>query len=186
MQIVRASSYKRMPWKNGGGETTEILVSPAGADFAAMDWRLSMATVAADGPFSSFPGIDRTLSVLSGTLRLEIAGASVDLMEMSPPYTFAGEAAVNGVVLRGPVTDLNVMTRRDKLKHEVRRIAVTGEKSVPVAAGVVLLFCHTGTVTLPDTQTLGPTDAAVAETTGGAISLRSAAPTTVYVITISH
>lgn len=91
MEIIRSASYKRMPWKNGGGETIEIAVFPPAADFAAMDWRLSMATVAADGPFSSFPGLDRTLSVLAGTLGLEIDGVRVDLMEMSPPHSFRGE-----------------------------------------------------------------------------------------------
>ena len=50
-----------MPWKNGGGETAEIAVSPPGAALDDFDWRLSMARVETDGPFSAFPGIDRTL-----------------------------------------------------------------------------------------------------------------------------
>ena len=62
--ILTASSYRRMPWKNGGGETVEIAVSPEGAALSEFDWRISMATVATDGPFSIFPGIDRTLSIL--------------------------------------------------------------------------------------------------------------------------
>ncbi len=185
MQIIRSASYKRMPWKNGGGETTEIAVSPPGADFAAMGWRLSMATVAADGPFSSFPGIDRTLSVLSGTLGLDIGGARVDLMEMSPPHSFPGEAAVHGVVVRGPVTDLNVMTRREALRHDVRRIAVAGEKSVIVEPRTLVLFCQTGAVSLPTGETLQAFDTAIGETSGGAIVLKSAAPSTLYVITIT-
>lgn len=186
MQIVRSATYKRMPWKNGGGETTEIVVSPPGADFAAMDWRLSMATVAADGPFSSFPGIDRTLSVLSGTIRLEIGGTPVDLMEMSPPHCFPGEAAVNGIVLRGPVTDLNVMTRRETLRHEVRRISVAGEKTVTASAGALVVFCHTGAVTLPGGETLNALDTAVGETEGGGLLFKSAALSTLYVITITR
>ncbi len=39
-----------MPWKNGGGVTTEICVSPPSGAF---DWRVSIATVNADGPFST-------------------------------------------------------------------------------------------------------------------------------------
>ncbi|WP_431460998.1 HutD family protein, partial [Klebsiella pneumoniae] len=31
MRILRAADYRSMPWKNGGGVTTEIAVSPAGA-----------------------------------------------------------------------------------------------------------------------------------------------------------
>jgi environmental stress-induced protein Ves len=185
MQIVRSASTKRMPWKNGGGETTEIAVSPPGADFAAMAWRLSMATVASDGPFSSFAGIDRTLCVLAGTLRLDIDGTKIDLMEMSPPHAFSGDAKTEGFVLRGPVTDLNVMTRRDAMRHDVRRVSVLGEKTVTRGAGTLLLFCHTGAVGLPGGETLQPLDTAVDETSVGPLVLQSATPSTVYVITIT-
>ena len=185
MQVIRSASYKRMPWRNGGGETIEIAVFPPAADFAAMDWRLSMATVAADGPFSSFPGIDRTLSVLAGTLGLEIDGVRVDLMEMSPPHSFRGEAAVNGLVVRGPVTDLNVMTRRGALTHDVRRVSVAGEKTVTTSAGTLLLFCHTGAVTLPSGETLQALDSAMGQTDGGTIGFRSTVLSTLYVIGIA-
>jgi environmental stress-induced protein Ves len=57
--------YARMPWKNGGGQTTEIAVS-AGASLADFDWRVSIAEINADGPFSAFAGVDRTLVLLSG------------------------------------------------------------------------------------------------------------------------
>lgn len=36
------------------------------AAHSEFDWRISMATVATDEPFSIFPGIDRTLSILDG------------------------------------------------------------------------------------------------------------------------
>ena len=66
MRILRASGHKRMPWKNGKGETIEIAVFPEGASVDTFDWRISMAPVASNGPFSVFPGIDRTLSILTG------------------------------------------------------------------------------------------------------------------------
>jgi uncharacterized protein len=185
MRIIRAAECRRMPWKNGGGETTEIAVHPPGADFEAMDWRLSMARVTADGPFSCFPGIERTLSVLSGTLRLVIDGAAVDLMETSPPHTFPGEARTEGVVVRGPVSDLNVMTRRESLRHDVRRVAVVGETTLSVGAGTRLVFCRSGAVTLPGGQSLAAGDTAVDEAADGALTLTSAAPSIVYVVTIS-
>ena len=49
MWILRESNYVTVPWKNGGGLTREILKVPADAD--AFDWRLSLATIAAPGPF---------------------------------------------------------------------------------------------------------------------------------------
>ncbi len=77
MKLYRAHDHKRMPWKNGGGETVEIAVFPPGAGVDDFDWRISMATVASDGPFSIFPGIDRTLSILDGAgLSLKMEGGN--------------------------------------------------------------------------------------------------------------
>jgi environmental stress-induced protein Ves len=64
MKILRASTHKAMPWKNGGGETAEIAVFPEGASMQDFGWRVSMAKVTENGPFSLFPDIDRTLSIL--------------------------------------------------------------------------------------------------------------------------
>ena len=55
-----------MAWKNGGGETAEIAVFPEGACYDDFHWRLSMARIAADGPFSTFPNVDRTLALIEG------------------------------------------------------------------------------------------------------------------------
>ena len=187
MQVIRAADYKRMPWKNGGGETAEIAAAPAGADFAAMDWRLSMASVAADGPFSPFPGIDRTLCVLTGALGLEIgAGARVDLTEASDPFPFSGDVPVRGIVSRGPVTDLNVMTRRDRLRHQVRRIAIDSTVSLAVPPGTVIVFCHRGTVTLSDGLALQPLDTAVGAAPDGPLDIQALVPATIFLITIER
>jgi environmental stress-induced protein Ves len=56
-----------MRWKNGGGTTTQILVEPQGA--ARLAWRVSVADVAASGPFSSFPGYERHIVVIEGGAR---------------------------------------------------------------------------------------------------------------------
>lgn len=66
MRLIRSASYRRQPWKNGGGETIEIAAHPVGATTDNFDWRISMARVEGDGPFSTFPDIDRTLTILEG------------------------------------------------------------------------------------------------------------------------
>jgi environmental stress-induced protein Ves len=148
MRILRASDYRRMPWKNGGGETVEIAVSPEGAGLADFDWRVSMAGVAADGPFSIFPGIDRTLSILEGDgLLLSVEGAApVELTQASDPFAFPADVAASASLVGGPVTDLNVMTRRAALAHRVTRLAVDGPQNVELSAPVGLLFCHRGSL----------------------------------------
>lgn len=123
MKILRASDHKRMPWKNGGGETVEIAVFPAGASIEDFDWRISMATVACDGPFSSFPDVDRTLSILSGAgMELTMnGGASVTLDLDSEPYQFPADRPAFAALVDGVTTDLNVMTRRGRFSHRVIR-----------------------------------------------------------------
>jgi environmental stress-induced protein Ves len=122
--ILRESDYRRMRWKNGLGETAEVAIAPDGAALDDFDWRVSMARVDADGPFSPFAGIDRTLSILAGGgLRLATQGAeAVDLGPVSAPYSFAGDVPCAATLLEGPVTDLNVMSRRDRCWHRVRRL----------------------------------------------------------------
>ncbi|CDZ42175.1 HutD family protein [Neorhizobium galegae] len=123
MKILRASDYKRMPWKNGGGETVEIAVHPAGTSIEDFDWRISMASVASDGPFSSFPDVDRTLAILSGDgIDLTVDGdTSVTLTRSSEPYPFAADRPVFATLVNGVTTDLNVMTRRGRFSHRVIR-----------------------------------------------------------------
>jgi len=42
-----------MTWKNGGGVTREIICQPLGAGMDDFDWRVSIAHIASDGPFSA-------------------------------------------------------------------------------------------------------------------------------------
>ena len=124
MDIVRARDYLIMPWKNGGGATTEIAVGPSGASLETFDWRISMARVASDGPFSRFVGIDRTLAVIAGSgLVLTIGDrAPITLAAESAPVSFDGEAITSTKLLAGEITDLNVMTRRGRFIHRLTRI----------------------------------------------------------------
>ena len=47
--VFPAAARQSRPWKNGGGETAEIVVWPPGAGFDGFDWRVSTARVAQDG-----------------------------------------------------------------------------------------------------------------------------------------
>ncbi len=112
MQILRAADRVATPWKNGGGVTREVAARPPGAGMDGFDWRVSLADVAADGPFSAFPGVDRVLTVIEGDgLVLEVEGRSTRL-EPGAPFAFPGEAAVVARLTAGPIRDLNVMVRR--------------------------------------------------------------------------
>ncbi len=141
MRLIGPADYRRMPWKNGGGATVEIAVSPSGASLDAFDWRISMATVVESGPFSSFPGIDRTLCVLEGNgIRLDVDGNASTLTQSSAPFAFAADARVSGTPLDGPITDLNVMTRRGRYRHAVSRKAALRSLALMTAGSCSLIF----------------------------------------------
>lgn len=113
---IPASAYRRMVWKNGLGVTEEIAVSPPGATVASQfSARLSRARVTAGGPFSSFPGCDRILTVIDGEgLSLTVSGQTIALARFQP-FRFAGDHPVTAVLARGPVTDFNVIFDRERV-----------------------------------------------------------------------
>lgn len=157
MRKWTSQDYTSMPWKNGGGSTTELAVFPQGASLDDFVWRLSTAQVSAPGPFSHFAQIDRTLAILSGDgliLHQHDGGqerASVALHQDSQPYRFAGDVPVHAELCGGPVVDLNLMTRRDVCQHFMQRLTA-GEHDVMAAdAQQILLYCARGIARLgPD------------------------------------
>lgn len=189
MRIFRAADYRRMPWKNGGGETTEIAVSPEGASVDDFDWRLSMATVASGGPFSVFAGIDRTLAVLEGEgLSLTIEGmGTTELTTGSAPLPFPGDAPTCAGLIGGTVIDLNIMTRRGRLAHKMRRLDVSGAMEIAVTAAQLLVFCQRGTCHLAaaETVTLRPLDTAHFGVAPQTLRVETNAPATLFLIELS-
>lgn len=137
-----------MPWKNGGGDTTEIAVEPPNAGLVSFDWRVSMAGVATDGPFSSFPDIDRTLCLLDGAGLVLTVGsaAAVHLTPASLPHSFPADRPTAAVLTDGPVTDLNVMTRRGRCTHHVTRVVLATSTRMPGEGATRLVFVAAGRV----------------------------------------
>lgn len=112
-RIYRGVERRFTPWKNGGGETAEILCQPEGAGFDDFDWRISTAKVGQSGPFSVFPGIDRVLTVIEGgAMRLSFeTGDSVTCHPDGVPHGFSGAVACHADLSDAPLLDLNLMVR---------------------------------------------------------------------------
>ncbi len=123
LRVLWAAGYVEQPWKNGGGVTREIALGPTGAGLANFDWRVSLADVSEFGPFSTFPGVDRTLTVLDGQLRLAFGEAApITLTSGSPPLTFPADVVCHGFPVDGRALDLNVMVRRARYQAHVERL----------------------------------------------------------------
>ena len=111
MRLLRRADYPTRPWRNGGGISHEI------AWHEHDDWRLSLAEITRDGPFSDYAGFDRTLTVIGEGLRFN--GTPIG----PAPHAFRGEDAIAATLHAGPVLAFNVITRRGACAHEVARRA---------------------------------------------------------------
>jgi len=123
------ADYRVMPWRNGGGTTTEIAIAPEGSALAGERflYRVSIADVATDGPFSRFEGYDRHIMLVSGAgMTLECgAHGRIELRAPFEPRFFSGDWDVSGTLTSGPVRDFNVIVDRARVTAtlEARRIA---------------------------------------------------------------
>lgn len=121
--LLKSTDHRVMPWANGGGKTTEIALWPPHATLAErnFNWRISIAHVAEDGPFSRLDGYERILTVISGNgITLDAGDRGVfSLGGLWEQARFQGDWALDGRLHDGPIDDLNVMVRRDRCRATV-------------------------------------------------------------------
>jgi uncharacterized protein len=120
MQIISPNHFKILPWKNGKGTTTELAISPSGS-LEHFDWRLSIATVSEDGPFSNFAGIMRNLILIEGTgIELTHDEQKTDILNSILDFaTFNGGCSTMGKLINGTIKDFNLMHNPAKFDAEV-------------------------------------------------------------------
>lgn len=122
-------SINPTPWRNGLGMTRELVVFPVREHW---HWRLSVAEISQDAPFSRFENVERWFAVLSGKgVRLAIDGAAQTLTPASPPVMFDGAAQAECQPLEGPTQDFNLMVRQGRGRME----RVYGDVAQAVASG---------------------------------------------------
>ena len=183
-RVLRSSDYQRMPWKNGGGITTEIwkAISPDGE----MLWRLSIADVASDGPFSEFPGIDRWIMLIEGKgMELAIDGQVRRIADSFEPFAFSGDARTDCRLLAGPIRDFNLMMARSYASGGLRISRLVANEALPLAENIAALHVLNGRIELESgtVHQLSAGDSWIAGTYGGATA-RALAPAIVAVIVI--
>ena len=159
MRHLKAENYRRQPWKNGGGFTTELMVEPlppalcshtivpAGArGRGGFLWRLSIAHVEQSGPFSDFAGYERTIVLLSGDgMELDFDEAPTARIDRSEePFVFDGGWKANCRLIGGPVKDLNLIVDRALAHAELRVVRLTEDATVVPASPCWLLYVLRG------------------------------------------
>ena len=109
-----------MPWLNGRGESLEI-ASDRDAD-DAWAWRLAMAPVVADGPFSKIDGVDRQLVLVEGNGMSLTIDRRVFECKPLEIVSFRGDAMTSARLTHGPIRDINLMTRRGSCSGSLRLV----------------------------------------------------------------
>jgi len=137
-EIVHFADLSVVPWRNGGGVTREVAVGGSGGqDF---NWRISIADVNVPGPFSTFPGVDRIITLVDG-VRMDLLIDGVEhVLGLYEPFTFDGASQTSCTLPNGPTRDLNVMTRRDRRSAAVTITDLSEVRQLAVAGGEVLVL----------------------------------------------
>lgn len=107
--VIEAARVAAQPWRNGGGQTRELLAWPAGD---AWKVRVSRADIDRDGPFSAYPQVQRWFAVLQGPgVELQFPGHTCTVGTGDEALQFDGASAPACRLIAGPTQDLNLMLR---------------------------------------------------------------------------
>ena len=125
-RVLRWDELEATPWKNGGGSTRNLAAAPADATLADFDWRVSLADVEADGPFSAFSDVERVIMLIEGSEMILTVDGATHRLGRHDTLEFSGAADTTCRVPSGPTRDLNLMTRSGRAEGSLRPVAVTG------------------------------------------------------------
>ena len=116
-ELIDLRDCPKKPWKNGAGLMRELASHPASTGYENFDWKISVAEMSSDSPFSSFPGIDRCIALLHGAgIRLTFIddGSERDLDTLLQPFRFLGEERICAKPIDGPCENLAVLVQRGR------------------------------------------------------------------------
>jgi environmental stress-induced protein Ves len=142
-----------MPWANGRGTSYEIASDRNEA--GEWSWRLAMAPVIEDGPFSRIECVNRSLAVVEGAgMLLSVDRKKLQCLPMQV-VQFRGDAVTEATLTDGPIMDINLMVRRKEADGEMAIVsdtrllngaiivvAVGGSAQVMVGESTIDLECH--------------------------------------------
>ncbi len=109
MRHLTPANYTRQPWKNGRGTTTELIRQ--NRTDGQIYFRISIASVVENGPFSVFPGLNRSLTVIDGP-GFDLIGEYQLRADPLKPVAFPGDSQIVAANVTAPSEDFNVMAMK--------------------------------------------------------------------------
>ncbi len=141
MRIIRSADWTEMPWKNGGGITSEILAEKSGDSIV---WRLSTAIVDSDCEYSSFPGLVRVSTAIEGEgtiLRNPENGAVVNIPPLEPTM-LDGNIVWHGTLNNGSIRLFNLIYDPGQVQPLIKVFELNDQ--MHITDPVDVLFCIAG------------------------------------------
>jgi len=138
--VIRFAELPAVAWRNGGGLTREVISVGGSQPPTEPDWRISIADVNEAGSFSLFPGVDRIITVVEGEGMDLVVDGVEHVLGLHEPFSFDGASDTSCSRLAGPIRDLNVMTRRDRLTATVAIRDLSETRPIVVAGRQVLVL----------------------------------------------
>lgn len=151
MQLIRFADLAPVPWRNGGGVTREIATAPYDGEPDSFRWRVSIADVTSEGPFSAFEEVDRQIVLIEGAGMVISVDGKPHLLNPFDVLAFPGDAPCVGTLVDGPTRDLNVMTRRGQAAAGVQIVSVAGIHAVQAEAEC-LVVALTGSMSVATSE----------------------------------
>lgn len=107
------ASFEMQVWRNGGGNTRPL------AEESGAGWRISLANVEREGPYSRFPGMTRQSLIVKGAgVTLQYETSRVELVP-GRPIEYDGDMEWRATLRDGPVVALNTMVDQSRFRAEV-------------------------------------------------------------------
>ncbi|NRQ41463.1 HutD family protein [Rheinheimera sp. YQF-2] len=145
IEMITPQQWQTQRWQNGGGITHQLCRQD---DEQGLLWRVSIAEVASDGPFSRFDNIDRIIMLLSGGgFSLHGVGANPQLLDTPlMPFAFAGETPIHCSLMSGAVRDFNLMTRRGAVQANLQVLTIGRTQQTLALSTQTLIYIASGSV----------------------------------------
>lgn len=144
IKLIRHAETTPTPWKNGMGIGRNIAVWPSKVED---DFDVLIATAEMSGtvPFSSYPGVDRSLFVTAGSLLLTSENRETVLSKESAPLVFAGEEEIIGTAIGGEtMQDFNLLSKRGVIHHTLARWEVSATSTEITVPDNLLIHIQEG------------------------------------------
>ena len=164
-----------MPWANGRGTSYEITSDRI--ESGEWTWRLAMAPVNEDGPFSRIECVNRSLAVVEGAgMLLSVDRKKLQCLPMQV-VRFRGDAITEATLTDGPIMDINLMVRRKEADGEIAIISdagvLEGASIVVAVGGSARVKCGDSTIDLERHDSILECDAETVSLISGTVCVVS-------------